>query len=59
MSGAINALALSPDGNWMLVANQDGDDVSVFKVGPDGLPTPTGTRVAVKKPVCVKFLARD
>ena len=48
---------LSPDGEWMLVANQDGNDVAVFKVGADGLPTPTGTTVKVGKPVCVKFLA--
>ena len=50
---------LSPDGDWMLVANQDGNDVAVFKVGADGLPTPTGTRVKVGKPVCVKFLAKE
>lgn len=49
---------LTPDGAWMLVANQDGDDVAVFKVGADGLPKPTGTRVKVGKPVCVKFLPR-
>ncbi len=49
---------LTPDGDWMLVANQDGNDVAVFKVGADGLPTPTGTSVKVGKPVCVKFLAK-
>ncbi len=49
---------LSPCGEWMLVANQEGNDVAVFKVGADGLPTPTGTTVKVGKPVCVKFLAR-
>ena len=49
---------LSPCGEWLLVANQDGGDVCVFKVGADGLPTPTGTAVTVGKPVCVKFLAR-
>lgn len=50
---------LSPDGRWMLVANQDGNDVVVFKVGDDGLPTPTGMAVKVGKPVCVKFLAKE
>jgi 6-phosphogluconolactonase len=49
---------LSPDGTWMLVANQDGNDVAVFKIGADGLPTPTGKAVKVGKPVCVKFLPR-
>ena len=36
-----------------------GNDVAVFKVGADGLPTPTGTSVKVGKPVCVKFLAKE
>lgn len=49
---------LTPDGGWMLVANQDGNNVTVFKIGEDGLPKPTGTQVKVGKPVCVKFLPR-
>lgn len=49
---------LDPSGKWMLVANQDGNDVVVFAVGDDGLPKPTGAKVRVPKPVCVKFLAK-
>jgi 6-phosphogluconolactonase len=49
---------IDPTGKWMLVANQDGNDVVVFEIGADGLPKPTGNKVSVPKPVCVKFLAK-
>ncbi len=49
---------LDPAGTFMLVANQDGDDVCVFKVGTDGVPTPTGVTVKTAAPVCVKFVAK-
>ncbi len=49
---------IDPTGKWMLVANQDGNDIVVFEIGGDGLPKPTGNKVAVPTPVCVKFLAR-
>ena len=49
---------IDPSGKWMLVANQDGASVVVFAIGDDGLPKPTGTRVEVPNPVCVKFLAK-
>jgi 6-phosphogluconolactonase len=49
---------IDPTGKWMLVANQDGNDIVVFEIGADGLPKPTGNKVAVPTPVCVKFLAK-
>lgn len=50
---------VSPDGKWLLVANQDGNDVVVFAIDPaTGLPKPTGEKIAVGRPVCVKFLAK-
>jgi 6-phosphogluconolactonase len=49
---------IDPTGKWMLVANQDGNDIVVFEIGADGLPKPTGNKVAVPRPVCVKFLAK-
>ncbi|HET6573598.1 MAG TPA: lactonase family protein [Fimbriiglobus sp.] len=49
---------IDPTGRWMVVANQDGNDLVVFEIGADGLPKPTGTKVAVPRPVCVKFLAK-
>lgn len=49
---------IDPSGRWMLVANQDGASVAVFEIGADGLPKPTGMKVEVPNPVCVKFLAK-
>jgi 6-phosphogluconolactonase len=49
---------IDPTGRWMLVANQNGHDIAVFEIGADGLPKPTGNKVDVPTPVCVKFLAR-
>jgi 6-phosphogluconolactonase len=50
---------IDPSGKWMLVANQDGNDVVVFAIGDDGLPKPTGTSVKTGKPVCVVFVAKE
>lgn len=47
---------IDPTGQWMLVANQDGNDVCVFKIGSDGVPQPTGTTVPTGRPVCIKFV---
>ncbi|MGL6097119.1 MAG: lactonase family protein [Fimbriiglobus sp.] len=50
---------IDPTGKWMLVANQAGHDVVVFAIDPaNGLPKPTGEKIAVGAPVCVKFLAK-
>ena len=44
-------------GQWLLVANQDGDSVIVFKIDPStGKLTPSGGKVEVPKPVCLKFV---
>lgn len=49
---------LDPSGKWCLVASQDGDDVRVFKVdGTTGKLEATDEKVAVKRPMCVRFLA--
>ncbi len=46
-----------PSGEFLLVANQDGNSVVVFKLGADGVPTPTGAKIDVPAPVCIKFVA--
>jgi 6-phosphogluconolactonase len=48
---------IDPTGQWMLVANQDGNDILVFKIETDGKLTPTDQRIEVGKPVCVVFAA--
>lgn len=48
---------IDPAGRWLLAANQDSDTVVVFSIDPEsGLLTPTGDKIEVGTPVCVKFL---
>lgn len=50
--------AIEPTGKYMLVANQNGGNVSVFAIDQaSGKLTPTGTSVKVDKAVCVRFMA--
>ena len=50
---------ITPDGNWMLIASQDGNKVGVYKIDPaTGLATETDMGAKVGKPVCIKFLAK-
>lgn len=47
---------LSPDGHWLVCANQDTDNLVSFKVDANtGRLTATGHAVTVPKPVCVLF----
>ncbi|TWU03104.1 lactonase family protein [Neorhodopirellula pilleata] len=49
--------AIDPTGNFMLVANQSGGNVIVFRINPStGQLTPTQTSVRVANPVCVRFM---
>ena len=49
--------AIEPTGQLMLVANQSGGNVIVFRIDPNtGLLTPTDKSVAVANPVCVRFV---
>jgi 6-phosphogluconolactonase len=48
--------ALDPTGRYLLTANQDSDEVLVFVLDPDtGIPGAAVGRVAVPKPVCLRF----
>jgi 6-phosphogluconolactonase len=52
--------AIDPTGNFLLVANQDGNDIIIFKRNQQtGLLTNTGKKIEVDKPVCLKFVAMD
>jgi 6-phosphogluconolactonase len=49
--------AIEPTGQYMLVANQRGGNVLVFKIDPEtGALAPTEHSVEVPNPVCVRFL---
>ncbi|MCL6459229.1 MAG: lactonase family protein [Gorillibacterium sp.] len=46
--------SLSPDGSYLLAANQDSDNIVIFHVDKKtGKLTPTGSELAVNKPVCI------
>ncbi len=48
--------ALSPDGRWLVCANQDSDTLVVFRIDPaDGRLTRMPGQVAVPHPSCVVF----
>lgn len=50
--------AIDPTGKFLLVANQVTNDIIIFKRNPrTGLLTPTGKKIEVDKPVCLKFAA--
>jgi len=48
--------AIDPSGNYLLVANQDSNEIIIFKRNKKtGLLTATGEKIVVDKPVCLKF----
>ncbi len=48
---------IDPTGAFCLVANQGGDSVVVFRIDPQtGDLEPTGHKISVGKPVCIRFL---
>ena len=48
---------IDPTGKFCLVANQGGDSVIVFRVDSEtGELKPTGHKITVPKPVCIRFL---
>lgn len=50
---------IDPSGRFLLAANQSSDSVVVFRIDQTtGALTPTGHKVEVPTPVCVKFLVR-
>lgn len=52
--------AIDPSGKYLLAANQDSNEIVFFSRNPQtGLLTPTGAKIQVNKPVCLKFVAKD
>ncbi|MDQ3625134.1 MAG: lactonase family protein, partial [Verrucomicrobiota bacterium] len=48
---------LDPGGKWLLAANQQSNDIFVFKVDPaTGKLTATGEKVTLAAPMCVMFV---
>lgn len=47
---------LTPDGQWLLTANQNSSHLQVFRVQSNGGLDPQGQPIAVGKPVCLRFV---
>ncbi len=48
---------IDPTGKFCLVANQGSDSVAVFRIDPKtGALEPTGNKISVGRPVCIRFL---
>ncbi len=48
-----------PSGNFLLVANQNTDEIVIFKIDKNtGLLSDSGNRIAVGKPVCIKWIGK-
>lgn len=48
---------ISPNGKWMLVANQKSNDITVFQInGETKMPEFTGEKLSLPSPVCIEFL---
>jgi len=55
--GTPRNFGIDPSGRYLLAANQRTDSVVVFRIdGATGRLTPTGHRIDVGSPVCVKFV---
>lgn len=49
--------AIDPTGRYMVVANQDSDNLVVFEISPNsGIPQPTGERTVCATPVYNLFV---
>lgn len=50
--------AIDPSGNFLLVANQDSNGIIIFERDKKtGLLNPTGGKIQISKPVCLKFVS--
>lgn len=49
--------SIDPSGNYLLCGNQNSDEIVIFKRdGQSGLLTDTGKRIALGKPVCIRWV---
>lgn len=49
--------SISPNGNYLLVANQRSGNITVFKINREtGMPEFTGKQIQIPAPVCIEFL---
>lgn len=51
--------AILPNEEYMLVANEHTNSIVIMKIGPDGIPQPTGSEFAIQAPVCLQIVAKQ
>jgi len=51
----IREFNISPDGNWLIAAHQNSDDLVVYHIGEDGKLTEKFRTKEVQSPVCIAF----
>jgi 6-phosphogluconolactonase len=57
MGKAPRNFVIEPTGHYLLAANQDSDNVVIFKINTEtGLLTATGKQLSIPNPVCLKLL---
>ena len=60
MGKAPRNFVIDPSGAFLLVANQDTNEIIIFKRDQKtGLLTSTGGKIQVTKPVCLKFVSMN
>ena len=48
---------IDPTGAYLFAANEQSNDIFLFRIDPaTGKLTPTGKKLEVSKPVCIKFM---
>lgn len=52
--------AITPNGKYLLCACRDTNEIQIFEIDKStGLLKNTGNKIAVKKPVCIKFIDKE
>lgn len=51
----IREFNISPDGNWLIAAHQNSDDLVVYQIGVDGKLTEKFRTKEIQSPVCIAF----
>ena len=52
--------AIDPTGTWLLAANQDSNNIVVFRIDKkNGHFTATGETAQIQSPVCLKFVPQQ
>lgn len=51
--------SIKPDGGYLYSANMHSDNISVFRMVPEGIPQQTGYSTIIPAPACISFYSQD